>query len=244
MTKRAKIKNDRQKAAREMESEVSKAVRSENTEGLEWGALEDSAKVAFDAEDLTRARELLEKATKDPLCGPSVWVNLGLVDLDLGRFEDAIFALSCAEAAGEDVFVNRGLAHERRGDAVAARGDYSKAVAMDPSDVDALVNLGTLDLAEGNLDAARHLLEHAAALDPTANWALVDVYREIDDLDRAATAPREAIKAGEHRAYLDLGEVLREDGDVSGSNAAYEDAISHGVANAEERYAEVLADPS
>jgi len=195
---------------------------------VEWGQLEDLARNAFDEGDLHRARDLLERAAASEEAGPSVFSNLGLVNLELGDYARAIRAYDPVISGDVDARVNRGLAYERIGDKESARVDYLAALALDPDEVAALINLGTLDLERGAVEIARDALERAAALDPTAGWQLADVFRAIGDLDSAASSLNRAIQAGEFRAYLDLASVEEERGNSEASQAAYAAAAAHG----------------
>jgi Tfp pilus assembly protein PilF len=123
---------------------------------------------------------------------------------------------------------------ENLGDLDSARADYESALKAQPDFADVMVNLGTLELSAGNPGRAMELLQQAAALDPTANWALSDALIETGDVPGAESALREAIRAGETRAFLDLAALLISDGRLTEAEDSYQKAVAAGVNGAVE----------
>jgi tetratricopeptide (TPR) repeat protein len=196
--------------------------------------VEDAAKSAYESGDLKRAEALLIEALARMDADPYDQANLGLVRWRLGDYAGAIAAYSQLDRLGPDDLCNRGLSFENLGDLDSARADYESALGVQPDFADVMVNLGTLELSAGNHSRAMDLLQRAATLDPTANWALSDALLEAGDARGAEEALREAIRAGEPRALLDLAALLVSDGRLSEAEDSYRQAVAAGVNGAVE----------
>jgi Flp pilus assembly protein TadD len=88
--------------------------------------------------------------------------NLGMAYLQVGRVNEAdrtfraITALNDRHGPAHD---GLGLVAIQRGDAVAARLEFERAVELDPEDLKALLDLGILYQNTGNKEQALHYLQ-------------------------------------------------------------------------------------
>jgi Tfp pilus assembly protein PilF len=115
-------------------------------------------------------------------------------------------------------------AHNNLGNALQAQGkleqavaSYRRALALEPSYVDALVNLGATYRAQGELDQAVASYQQALALEPdvpVAHSNLGHALAQQGKLDDAAACLRRAIalKPDFAEAHASLGNVLRNQG--------------------------------
>lgn len=109
------------------------------------------------------------------------------------RHENAAFEhMLRAQALGPGVATpnwNLGVAHEHRGDHVAARAAFEQALRCDPDFALAYNSLGKLDLAAGSLQAARDNFERAVEKQPgfpEAHENLAEALWKLGDLEGAA----------------------------------------------------------
>jgi cellulose synthase operon protein C len=92
--------------------------------------------------------------------------------------------------------VQRGAEHQQAGDYAAAGADFSRAVAIDPQDPQALIALGNIDLLEGNAARATTVLAQATKVVPDNRQAQRLLFRaafdagELDDAQQALVALR------------------------------------------------------
>jgi tetratricopeptide (TPR) repeat protein len=111
---------------------------------------------AVDGADLPRARELLRQALElDPDYAPAKEL-LGRIAMARGEVEEARRLLrEAADTAGDArAFVSLGLNYEKLGQVREAVHAYEKALALDPTDRQALSHHAELLAAEGNLPGA------------------------------------------------------------------------------------------
>jgi tetratricopeptide (TPR) repeat protein len=107
-------------------------------------------------------------------------------------------------------------------DPVEARAAYEKAVALDPSHVDAHVNLGRLLHDDGALDGAEKHYRAALHIDPAHSVAAFNLGVVLDDLGRLADAAAAYGRALEldpdnADAHYNLAGVLERSGDKAGA---------------------------
>jgi len=103
-----------------------------------------------------------------------------------------------------------------------ARAAYEKAIALDPSHVDAHVNLGRLLHDEGALEGAETHYRAALKVDPDHPVAAFNLGVALDDagrLDDAAAAYRRAIDLDPDNAdaHYNLAGILERSGDKAGA---------------------------
>lgn len=169
---------------------------------------------------------------------PGLWHNLGRLQLDAERFDDAIESYSRAIQLGYPSHVSRGLVYDVTMRNAEAEADYRTALGIDPNDVEALVNLGTLMVEVGRVREALELLYAAANLDPTANWQRAEALLAVDQPGLALEAAEIAIAEGEPRANLEKALAL-----VALSRdpiPAFEEAVKAGAGGAEVAYVTYL----
>jgi tetratricopeptide (TPR) repeat protein/GTPase SAR1 family protein len=146
----------------------------------------EAARVAFERSLAVRGND------------PAGLVGLGLSLLAAGQLREATspLARAIAEAAGDravlaDAYRGLGTAWRRLGDTDKAIRELRKAVAEDPSDLEARAALAEAIVADGGaLDEASRQLERAAATPPLALAALT--------LGKMALAEGAPIQAGNH----------------------------------------------
>jgi tetratricopeptide (TPR) repeat protein len=107
-------------------------------------------------------------------------------------------------------------------DPAEARAAYEKAIALDPTHVDAHVNLGRLLHEDGATAAAETHYRAALAVDPDHPVAAFNLGVALDDLGRladAAAAYRRAIELDPDNpdAHYNLAGVLERNGDKAGA---------------------------
>jgi tetratricopeptide (TPR) repeat protein len=107
-------------------------------------------------------------------------------------------------------------------DAVEARAAYEKAIALDPTHIDALVNLGRLFHEDGDPAAAEKHYRAALSADPTHPVAAFNLGVALDDLGRlaaAADAYRRAIELDPDNpdAHYNLAGILERQHDKAGA---------------------------
>jgi tetratricopeptide (TPR) repeat protein len=107
-------------------------------------------------------------------------------------------------------------------DAAESRAAYEKAIALDPSHVDAHVNLGRLFHDEGALEAAEKHYRAALLIDRDHPVAAFNLGVALDDLGRlsdAAEAYRHAIELYPDNAdaHYNLAGILERSGDKAGA---------------------------
>jgi protein O-GlcNAc transferase len=121
-------------------------------------ALNDQGAVAYQNDDLEHAEAKLGLALEYNPRFTEAWVNLGLVELRLGRTERARHNFKRAIELNPDLpapFHGMGLLEERLGDVEHAERSYRAALKVDPGFAPARVNLGRMLFAQRNFDAAR-----------------------------------------------------------------------------------------
>ncbi len=133
------------------------------------------------------------------------------------RAQQALEPLLRTHAHIAAVLVQSGVLAASRNDAHAARATFEKALAIDPTSIEALGGVLALDLNAGNLDAARgrvtqQLASHAAS--PTLLLLAGRTYGSTGDLSAAESVLRRAIQSDPTLlpAYSMLGQIYLSQG--------------------------------
>lgn len=112
-----------------------------------------------------RAAARFKDAAKDERLRAEASLRLGHVKLELGRYDEALAALTGAERDTEDralvylVHLFRGIALENRGRADEALASYRQALSISPGAHSATLRLAALEFRHGRTDAPDTLLE-------------------------------------------------------------------------------------
>lgn len=121
--------------------------------------------------------------------------------LDRGRHGEAVASLDALIAASGErnafLLNKRGVAKARLGMAEDARGDFERALSVQPSFPAALVNLGNLALEEDRVDEAVAHYERAIAIDAEYSGAHFNAsiaYKRLGRYEDAVRALRTAQK--------------------------------------------------
>lgn len=177
---------------------------------------------------------------------PDCWYNLGLLQRNLGRFDEALASYAQALARGirqpEEVHLNRGviLADHLRQDAPAER-ELRAALALNPRYLPALRNLANLHEDLGRREEALATYARILELDPRAfdslarSAGLHRVERPDDPLIarlRAALADPAAGAGGRASLGFALGAALDSCGEYAAAFSAYRDANRESRASA------------
>ncbi|MEI9921687.1 MAG: tetratricopeptide repeat protein [Bacteroidota bacterium] len=127
-----------------------------------------------------------------------IYNAIGLVDLELDNYEEAIKYFDSAFLSSPhdpDLFVNRGIAKERKRDTVAAIADYQRALMFNPQHAVAKHNLATIgkgkDLAKVNAGLLDEAIDDSPNM-PSAyaqraysNFQKGNFAKALEDYDKA-----------------------------------------------------------
>ena len=193
-------------------------------------ALNDEGARAFAADDLEHAEAEIALALEYNPRFTEAWVNLGLVQMRLGRVEKARHDFRRAVELNPDLpapFHAMGLLEERTGDLEHAEKSYRAALKVDPGFGPARVNLGRLLFARRSYDAAREQFLRLTEVAPNVveGWtglveSMIELHRE-HEADAVLDRARE--KLGERPALVLLvGRRLLRQGDADAAVAALE----------------------
>jgi tetratricopeptide (TPR) repeat protein len=123
-----------------------------------------------------------------------------------------------------------GLAHLAAGDAGAAYRAFTRAVDLDPADVEPRLEAGRLLLRAGMYDLAHVRAEQVLERDPENLDAQIVAGRSLAELRRTDEALAQlslaAVTTKDARAYVAIGEIKQRAGDVAGAENAYREAIA------------------
>jgi tetratricopeptide (TPR) repeat protein len=139
-----------------------------------------------------------------------------------------------------------GLAHLAAGDAGAAYRSFTKAVDLDPSDVEPRLEAARLLLRAGMNDLAQVRAEQVLERDPENLDAQIIAARALARLRRTDEAIARltlvTVTSKEARAFLAVGEIKDRADDIAGAERAYLDAIASdpGLVEARTTYAAFL----
>ena len=118
--------------------------------------------------DYTKAIELSAATRRPGLISWQPYFNRGVALLENGEAARALadFESVLAFRPISQAYYMRGTAQDRLGRTDAARQDYERTIAMDPTFVAAYVSLGVLHGRAGAFERAMRLFEQAIAIDP------------------------------------------------------------------------------
>ena len=123
-----------------------------------------------------------------------------------------------------------GLAHLAAGDAGAAYRAFTRAVDLDPADVEPRLEAGRLLLRAGMYDLAHVRAEQVLERDPENLDAQIVAGRSLAQLRRTDEALAQLTLAAatrkDARAYVAIGEIKQRGGDMAGAEKAFRDAIA------------------
>jgi tetratricopeptide (TPR) repeat protein len=110
------------------------------------------------------------------------------------------------------VHAELGVLYARRNDVTRARAAFARALALEPTHVDAIEALAAVDFATGRRAEALALIEHALATAPDDSRLLIVAAKAYASADNLASAERMLLKAIEKNpsalaAYATLGQV-------------------------------------
>jgi Tfp pilus assembly protein PilF len=191
-------------------------------------ALNDQGAKALQADDLEHAEAELGLALEYNPRFTEAWVNLGLVEMRLGRFEKAHHHFRKAIELNPDLpapFHGRGLLEERMGETEKAEKSYREALKVDPGFGPARVNLGRILFARRDYDGAREQFLRLTEVAPgvVEGWsglveAMLRLHRE-HEADALLDTAREKLGERPVLALLVARRLLRE-GDAPSALAA------------------------
>ena len=156
------------------------------------------ASIAEERGEWARAAELLRRARDEDPDGPELGARLGVALCHLGKQQAGMFAIE--DALRSDPELERGytararcriLFAKTKGELAEARGDLTRALAIDADALDPALMLIDLDLRDGDLVRARVRAEEAAILHPRsarALRALAEIAARQGDSKRAMAA--------------------------------------------------------
>ena len=153
----------------------------------------------------------------------------------LGYVEDA------PEESSPEIHNNLGRAHLRGGQIEEAQAEFRKALALDPSNADALLNLGGLARLHGNTAEAERYVEQALRVNPNSTGALAELAelkRERGELDESIRLYREALALDDSTPalYLGLGDSLQRIGQYAEAEAVFQRVLELDPDSFEARY--------
>jgi tetratricopeptide (TPR) repeat protein len=145
------------------------------------------------------------------------------------------------EESSPEIHNNLGRAHLRGGQIEQAQAEFRKALALDPSNADALLNLGGLARLHGNTAEAERYVERALRVNPNSAAALAELAelkRERGELDESIRLYREALALDDSAPalYLGLGDSLQRGGQYAEAEAAFRRVLELDPDSFEARY--------
>ncbi|MCP4200834.1 MAG: tetratricopeptide repeat protein, partial [bacterium] len=131
-----------------------------------------------------------------------------------------------AEESSPEMHNSMGRSHLRNGEPDRARQEFQKALALDPSNADALLNLASIHRIEGRVADAEHLVRRALQVDPNSIGALsqlAELRRDQSDLADAVRLFEEALGIDNSQPflYLGYGDVLQRAGRLTEAEKAF-----------------------
>jgi len=150
--------------------------------------------------DLKKALKAFNKSLKFNSNDAEVWAHIGLINVNLQKFEDGEKAAREAILLDENNATAWGVLGAALGDAGKtdeAEEALTKAVELDPNNVSNLLPLGFIHLQKGNLDIAQIMFEKSMKLRPKVSvvWQmLAQVYALQGKEEEAADALANAQK--------------------------------------------------
>ena len=172
---------------------------------------------------------------------PQVLGLNGIVLLNEGRVDDAIYALqSAARDYPKDPFIQfwLGRAELAKGDLRSAEGSFRRTVELAPSNLDAIGQLAQIAGQSGDMGLLSDAAEKAIAAAPGSSvgyvWrATVEISRK--EFDKAESDLKQAISVGPHSApaYLQLGKLRFAQTKYAEGVPALEQALQYDVNSVE-----------
>lgn len=201
----------------------------------EYVALADSADRYMEASRWADAERVIERALRVEPANKSnylLWSNLGMVRLNLERFQDAITAFDIGLVSAPKsvtLLTNRGKAYLALGDASRALSDMEQALQLDSTLQWPAKMKGILLAAVGNRDAAKSALveyESKYGVDRSVSETLGDLWLGENDASQAMDCYKKAYDA---EADADLLIKLLLSANVTGKLNDYADLIRLGI---------------
>ena len=133
--------------------------------------------------EMKKALKVFKKSLKFNSKDPEVWAYIGLIDVNLRKFDDGEKAAREAIRIDGNNAIAWGVLGAALGDAgktEEAEQALTKAVELDPSNVSNILPLGFIHMQKGNLDIAQTMFKKSVKLRPTAVVAwqmLAQVYQ-------------------------------------------------------------------
>ena len=121
---------------------------------------------------------------------------------------------------------NMGRIHLRNGEIEKARREFQQALALDPSNSEALLNLAGIQRIEGRIGDAEHLVRRALQVDPNSIGALsqlAEIRRDQGKVEEAVRLFEEALAIDDSQPFLHLGhgDVLQRAGRLDEAERAF-----------------------
>jgi tetratricopeptide (TPR) repeat protein len=164
----------------------------------------------------------LEKHTRKPSTAPMAYYQMGVCQIVLGRYEDALRSLERARAAGLDgweVLSGLGTAHFHRGENDLARRYFERVLQVQDGEPTALFYLGRLDLKVGRAAEAEQKLRRVLASEPRHEGALFNLGRSLVLQGKTAEG-KQVLEYHRKLAYLnDRLKTLRDMASAPGAKA-------------------------
>ena len=212
-----------------------------------WKALLNEASALRNAGRVGEAIAAYQRLLEANPALPASWYNLGWLQKQARRFEDALAsyqqALDRDVGDPEEVHLNRAvILADHLGRPEEALNELEAALALNPTYVPALLNLGNLHEDRGDKAAAHTAYQRALSLDPANALALARLAGVSDEagdplVERLRTAIERPHANAAEQADLGfaLGRLLDLAGDFDGAFRAYSQAnrasaASHGPA--------------
>ena len=126
---------------------------------------------ALKADEMEAARRECDLLAQEPGQQAEAEHLLGLVELGVGRYGEALPRLEAAlslQGDRPDMWANHGAALAMLGEAEKAVTSLQRAVELDPEYEDALLNLGDLLLRTGQREESLRILHRAVQIRPSA----------------------------------------------------------------------------
>ena len=211
------------------------------TKGLRWldealrirgdflPALKESGAALLDAGELSRAAEVLEKASARDA---EALADLGNVYLRQGKFDQAQQVLQKAIGINPDLPAAHnllGLERLRKNDPRGAEAEFREAIRIQPDLAEARNNLGNLLAEVGDLRQAIFHFKKAIAADPEN----VDAHYNLGQASAASGSMKEALNEFQvavrlnpdfYAAHYALGRILGGRGDIQQARTHFEKA--------------------
>jgi eukaryotic-like serine/threonine-protein kinase len=186
------------------------------------------------AESLALAERALQRALQFDDTRPTVWIALGMLNVEKGDTAAATGAFERAIAgnpAGADAYRELGLAYQQAGQPAKAEAFYLRAIALQPDAWSNHSSLGFLRYEQGRLADAAAQFERALALaeDNARLWSnLGGVYMAMRRWDLAETAllKATAVNPGYGPAWSNLAYSQFQHGRYAEAAASFEHAAA------------------